>query len=260
MDIFYGSNQLTSKKCFVLVSCERGTKALNVWAKSFGVRLSSAVLSIMTGPSVLKREADPSLPHTHTQTNPLLHYCNLRPVSADGSLMNHFCVDWSVRVSSCYPPRMMRMSVWLNRRIGQLTSAGWHGWHSWQCWVCVVAAACHVLCKRVNTGTRALRRSTLGTLKQVHNFLLHFHPWYIVGSLRDGQESRRKARSNESPPLVENLSGTCGSWSGPGTRGEEFESWWMRRYRSQNLTDTNRAGATRRIKDSIDWEICCMRF
>ena len=59
---------------------------------------------------------------------------------------------------------MMRMSVWLNRRIGQLTRltqltvVGW---------VCVVAAG--VLCKRVNTGTRGLRRSTLGTLKQVHS-------------------------------------------------------------------------------------------
>ena len=106
-------------------------------------------------------------------------------------------------------------------RLTQLTVVGW---------LCVVATACRVLCKRVNTARSS--RSTLGTLlKQVHNFLLHFHPWYIVGSLRDGQESRRKARSNESPPLVENLSGTCGSWSGPGTRGEEFESWWMRRYR-----------------------------
>lgn len=126
----------------------------------------------MTGPFSFKKGGRPlppfPLPHTHTQTNPLLHYCNLRPVSADGSLMNHFCVDWSVRVSSCYSRRMMRMSMWLNRRIGQLTRltqltvVGW--------WVCVVAAG--VLCKRVNTGTRGLRRSTLGTLKQVHTVKL----------------------------------------------------------------------------------------
>ena len=92
-------------------------------------------------------------------------------------------------------------------------------------WLCVVATACRVLCKRVNTAPSS--RSTLGTqLKQVHNFLLHFHPWYIVGSLRDGQESRRKARSNESPPLVENLSRTCGSWStrpSPGSRGKNLK-------------------------------------
>ena len=101
-------------------------------------------------------------------------------------------------------------------RLTQLTVVGW---------VCVVATACRVLCKRVNTARSS--RFTLGTLlKQVHNFLLHFHPWYIVGSLRDGQESRRKARSNESPPLVENLSGTCGSWStrpSPGSRGKNLK-------------------------------------
>ena len=102
-------------------------------------------------------------------------------------------------------------------RLTQLTVVVW--------WVCVVATACRVLCKRVNTAPSS--RSTLGTqLKQVHNFLLHFHPWYIVGSLRDGQESRRKARSNESPPLVENLSRTCGSWStrpSPGSRGKNLK-------------------------------------
>ena len=59
---------------------------------------------------------------------------------------------------------MMRMSVRLNRRIGQLTRLTQL---TVVRWVCVVAAG--VLCKRVNTGTRAPRRSTLGTLKQVQS-------------------------------------------------------------------------------------------
>ena len=59
-------------------------------------------------------------PHTHTQTNPLLHYCNLRAVSADGTLMNHFCVDWSVPVSTCCYP--LRWGGWAHGWIAGLVT------------------------------------------------------------------------------------------------------------------------------------------